>query len=136
MTGTKKKKNRFAGGLALYTLLLMALILAGLVFFYFYIATYEYTRPESAIARYMESLQDGAAQEQIAAFVKTLDHNMQPEAVSTQRISEAIQNVHCAKKVSECTDKRLVYVLKTDEYVLGKIVLTPVGEQRLGFTSW
>ena len=136
MTDTKKKTSRFAGGVALYALILMALILAGLVFFYFYIATYEYTRPENSIARYVEDLQDGAAQEQIAAFVQTLDHRVQPEAESIRLLDEIVRNIHSAKKVSECTDTRLVYVLKTDDAVLGEVVLTPTERQRLGFTTW
>lgn len=137
MTATKKKKrNAFAKGLAIYTIILVMLILVALIFFYFYISAYEYSRPEGTMNRYLADMDGEAFQSKVAAFVATLDHNIQPEAESMQRVQEVFTDVKWAKKVSECTDTRLVYVLKSGSSVLGKVTLVPSENEHMGFSTW
>ena len=136
MRATKKKRHSFGWRLSIYALFLLALTLTLLVFFYFYIAAYEYSRPESAMQRYIADMGGGSFQNGVTAFVDTLDHKVQSEAESRQRLLTHFANPRYAKKPSECTEDRLVYVLKGDSGVLGKITLTPSGTQRLGFADW
>ena len=41
-----------------------------------------------------------------------------------------------ARKSSECTETRAVYVLRSGGKVIGQVELTPQGEARYGFTPW
>ena len=137
MTATKKKKkSSFGLGLAIYALVLAALILVGLFFFYLYISAYEYSRPEGTMNRYIEDMEKDAFQDKIKAFVATLDHNIQPEEESLQRVRAVLADSKWAKKVSECTDTQLVYVLKNGRTVLGEVTLVPSDQKRMGFSTW
>lgn len=136
MTATKKKRHSFARGLAIYVIFLTLLIVVGLIFFYFFISAYEYSRPEGAMNRYIEDIGDEAFQSKVDAFVATLDHNIQPEAESRQRVLALFEDVKWAKKVSECTDTKLVYVLKSGSTVLGKVTLVPSEDTHMGFSTW
>ena len=137
MTDTKNKpKSGFRRGLAVYTLVLLALIAVGLIVFYFYIAAYEYSRPEGTMSRYLAAMDDAAYQQRVTDFVSTLDHRVQSEEESLQRIQEALSQVSYAKKVSESTDTRLVYVLKSGKTLLGQVTLVPSEKKRLGFSTW
>lgn len=138
MTDTKTAASgkRFRRGLALYTLILMMLILAGLVLFYFYISAYEYTRPESSLQRYIDALDEEESLARVQEFVSTLQHSAQPAEESAAFLQEALSDVSYAKKVSECTEDTLVYMLKSGDVVFGKVTLTAAEEKRFGFVPW
>ena len=103
---------------------------------YFFISAYEYSRPEGTMNRYLADMDGEAFQAQVSAFISTLDHNIQPEQESRERVQEALSGVKWAKKVSECTDTQLVYVLKNGKTVLGEVTLRPSENQRMGFSTW
>lgn len=112
------------------------LILAGLVLFYFFISAYEYTRPESALQRYIDTLDEEQSLERTRDFVSTLNHSVQPAEESVAFLQKELSNVSYAKKVSECTEDTLVYMLKAGDVVFGKTILTPAAEKRFGFVPW
>ncbi|MBR1455776.1 MAG: hypothetical protein IJ594_01280, partial [Oscillospiraceae bacterium] len=137
MTDTKKKrKSRFGVGLALYAMILLLMILVLLVFFYFYIAAYEASRPESVMERYISDMGEDSFSAGVESFVASLDHNIQSEETSLRELQEILQNLRYAKKVSESTDDRLVYVLKAGDRVVGQVTLQQSAEKRLGFGTW
>lgn len=135
-TERKQSKKRFARGLALYALILAVILLLGLIFFYFYIYAYENSRATSALDRYRESLDESFLQEQEADFLSTLNDRVQPREESLAQLVQALQEARFAKVRNESTDAQLVYLLRSGEAVLGRLVLQPSDRKTLGFTPW
>ncbi len=136
MTGTKKKRFGFALGLSIYALVLAGLILIGLICFYFYISAYEYTRPETTLRRYIVAAEEKGFVDEIQPFVDTLDHKLQAEQESIARVQENLTELRYAKKLSACTEDRLVYALKSDNQLVGEVTLSRTDAQRMGFPTW
>ena len=131
-----RSKSSFGRGLAIYTLLLMGLILAGLVFFYFYMAAYEYSRPENAVQRYLDGEEGQALRRQGRSMLGSVNKRVQSEAEAQVYLDELLDQLNYAKKPSESTEERQVYALRAGDRVIGKLMLTQSAGQRMGFSPW
>ena len=70
-------------------------------------------------------------------LIEQIDRNIQTEEECRQVIKDAVSGgITYAKKVSECTDNRLVYVLRSGGKVIGEFVMEPKGETVHGYTPW
>ena len=136
MKADRRNKSRFGRGLAIYTLLLMGLILAGLVFFYFYMAAYEYSRPENALRRYLDGEERQLLRQQSYALIDSVNTRVQSEEELRSILDGLIEEVSKAKIPSESTESRQVYALRSDGHTIGKLTLSKSEKKRMGFSPW
>lgn len=138
----KKQKKKTGGlgfvfGMLIYAAIVLALVIYGLNFFWDYMAAYEASRPYIAVDAYMELVTDEYVCDRSAELIGQIDHNIQSEEACRQAIRDAVsEGITCAKKTSECTEDRMVYVLRSGKQVIGSFVMEQRGETVHGFTPW
>lgn len=134
-----KKKFRwgFYHSAAVYALVFLTAAFFGLRYLWNYAAAYEQARPYHAIDGYMAQLTPEHICDRSAELIATIDHHIQSEDACRAVITEAVSGgITYAKKASECTEEKMVYILRTGNQVIGRVELAPEGEARMGFTPW
>lgn len=132
-----KKKHGFWIGMLVYALIFLLLVAGGLVYFWHYLAAYESARPQLAAEQYLEELTPAHICDASAELIGSIDHSLQGEDACRQAILDALSEpITCSRLVSECTDDRLVFVLRCGPQVIGKVQMVPSGEKKLGFSPW
>ena len=144
-SGKKKKgkKNKKVGGI-LFTVFMLLYIAAavfginfGLEFLWNYMEAYEASRPNNIINSYMQQLTNDHIVDMCQNVIDQVDHNLQTEEECRQiMLDELKDGVRHAKKVKECTDTRMVYVLRTGSKVIGEFVIEANAPDQYGFTTW
>ena len=123
--------------MTVYALLFVGLALFGLSRFWDYIASYENSRPQKAIDAYMASLDIRHVQDGSEDLIAGVDSNLQSEEACREVIADALSGgFSCARKLSECTDTKMVYMLLSGGKTIGKVTLEPLEADRYGFTPW
>ena len=138
---SKRKKTQYGIKLliamTLYAAVFIALVCFGLSKFWDYIAAYEASRPQNTIDAYMEQLDIRHMQDASAELIASIDHNIQSEETCRQKIADALSGgVTYARKLSECTDTQLVYMLMSGGKTVGKVTMTAAEADAFGFTPW
>ena len=133
----KKFRWKFCYTAILYGLVVLAAGFFGLRYLWNFAEAYEQARPYHALDRYMAQLTPAYICDGSQELIDTIDHHIQSEEACRAVITEAVSGgVTYAKKTSECTDTRLVYVLRAGNRVIGQIELSPAGETVMGYTPW
>lgn len=140
MIDSVKTKNRWLGFtifILFYIVVFLGTIVGGMIFLWDYMDAYERSRPYHALDAYMAKLDGEYVCDQSAELIAGIDHGIQTAEECRQVIQNALRGgISYAKKVSECTDTRLVYVLRSGGKVIGEMEMTPQGEAVHGFTPW
>ena len=134
-------KKKFRHGFLLFTVLYaLVLLTAGyfaLSYLWDFAAAYEMARPYHAIDAYMADLTPDYICDRSSDLIATVDHHIQSEDACKDVIRDAVSGgVTYAKKTTECTDDKMVYILRTGNQVIGRVELVPEGEAVMGFTPW
>jgi len=123
--------------MGIYAGVFIALAAFGLIKFWDYIDAYENSRPQNTIDAYMEQLDTEHIKSYAADLIASIDHNMQSEDDCLQAITDSLNNrVTYARKLSECTDDRLVYMLMCGGKNIGKVVMTAQSKDAYGYATW
>ena len=134
---TKKKGHGFLIFTILYAVLFLAGTYVGLRYLWDFMDAFEASRPENTINAYMEQVTPDYICDSSAELIASVDHHIQSEEECREVIKAAVSGkITYAKKTSECTEDKMVYVLRTAGKVIGRVVLEPWGEERYGFTPW
>lgn len=135
---SKKRKgiSKFVIGMIIYALVFLLLAGAGLTFFWDYMQEYEASRPKIAINAYMDSLTEEHICDLSQALIDQVDHNIQSEEECRAYILDAIGEITCAKKSNESSDTRQVFVLRTNNKVIGEFSIIARTDGKYGFTPW
>lgn len=138
MSKTKQRvKHPLLLGMAIYTLVFLAAVAAGLSVFWDFIAAYEASRPENVIKSYASQLTAEYIAMASGDLAEMVNHQLQTEEECLRVIQEAIaEEITYAKKTSESTDNRLVYALRCGSRVIGSATLVPVEIDQFGFSHW
>ena len=134
-------KKKFRYGFLLFTVIYALLILTAgyfaLSYLWDFAEAYEMARPYHAIDAYMEELTPDYICDRSSELIATIDHHIQSEDACRAVIKDAVSGeITYAKKASECTDEKMVYILRTGNQVIGRVELAPEGEAVMGFTPW
>lgn len=138
----KQKVKKAHWGLFFFFMFLYAAAFLGAAFYglkylWNYLDAYEQSRPKLALNAYMENLTDEHIAEMGMAVTEQVDMNLQSEEECRQIILDAISSgVDYAKKSTECTDTRLVYVLRSNGTVIGEFAIESGATDEYGFTPW
>lgn len=137
----RRPRKRGCWGFLIFMILYAAVVLYaahwGLQKFWDYIDAYEASRINNTIDAYMEELTPQYVCDRSGDLIDSIDHHLQSEEACRQVILDYLSGgITHARKSSECTDERAVYVLRSGGKVIGEVVLVPQGETRYGFTPW
>lgn len=133
----KKSFGWFLLGMFLYAVVFLGLVAWGLSHFWDYIAAYEQSRPETTMNSYMEQVDYEYLFSKSTASTIEIDWNLQNAKVYRDHVMESLTGqISYAKKLTECTDFRTVYMLLCGSRTVGKVTLTPLAADEYGFTPW
>jgi len=141
MAKTKKKTSRkrsfFGWGMLIYAIVFLTASYFGLKELWSFMEAYEASRPMNVLNAYMETVTDEYVCEQSQDLIDAVDHNIQSEEACRTYIKEALSGgISYARKSSECTDTRQVYVLRSGGKVIGQFAMEVKSEDSYGFTMW
>lgn len=136
----KKKKHsgrRFAIGVLIYAVILLGAAGAGLGWLWGFLESYEASRPYLAIDAYMEGLTREHIVSECEGLIGQVDTNIQSGESCRQIMLEALaEDITYARKASECTEDRQVFVLRSGKQVVGKFSIITTEENKHGFKPW
>lgn len=136
----KQKKPRkwgFPIFMILYALVVLGAAYWGLGQFWDYMDAYENSRIKNTINSYMEQVTPEYVCDRSGDLIDSIDHHLQSEEACKQVILDFLSGgITYARKSSECTDTRAVYVLRSGGKVIGQVALITQGQTRFGFTPW
>ena len=123
--------------MGIYAGIFIALAAFGLMKFWDYIDAYENSRPQNTIDAYMEQLDTEHIKSYVSDLVASIDHNVQSEEACLQVITDTLSDrVTYARKLSECTDDKTVYMLMCGGKNIGKVVMTAQSKDSYGYATW
>lgn len=132
----KKKLTGFWRWLLIGCGSFLALVLVGLVIFWNFIAAFEQSRPQSAIARYMEGLTPEKICQLDTATAEKCDTALQSREEYERIAAEALQRITCAKNTKLSTDDKQVYMLLNAGKSIGSVTMTVVKTDLYGLDYW
>ena len=133
-----RKKRRFFGwGMLLYAVVFLAGLYFGLKELWVFMEAYEASRPKNVLAAYIDSVTDEYVCDQSEAVINMVDHNIQSVDACRNYIKEQLSGgISYAKKSSECTEKKQVYVLRSGGKVIGQFTMEIENQDDYGFDYW
>lgn len=137
MAKNKKKGVGFAIFMVVYAVLALTGIFFGLRWFWGFIEAYEASRPHVPIDAYMETVSAERVVDGCQELIDSTDENLQaPDSVRQFLLDTLNEPITYARKASECTETRQVYVLRCGKQVIGSFSIVSDREDEYGFTHW
>lgn len=139
--GIKKKEKCgnlvFSISMVVYAIVFVAAAALFLNWFWGFIDSYERSQSKVTIRQYMEQLTDEHILSTASDLIGQIDHNIQSEEACEAAILEVLStDVAYARKSSECTDTKQVYILRCGTQVIGSFTITAGEADAYGFASW
>lgn len=123
--------------MGIYAGVFIALAAFGLTQFWGYMDAYEHSQSRNAIDSYIAQLDASHIQTYAEDLIASVDHNIQSEEDCRQVLDTALRGgVTYARKLSECTDDKMVYMLMSNGKTIGKVILAAQETDAYGFISW
>lgn len=136
----KVKKRRFwpfALFMLIYATVALIGIELGLGMFHSYIAAYEDSRPKHVLNAYMDGLTAEHVADLSQEVIDQVDHNIQSVEECREYIAQTFaKGFSYAKKSSESTETKQVYVVRSGLQVIGQFTMEVTHEDDYGFTYW
>lgn len=136
----KQKKRRFWPfllGMVIYAGVFLFALNFGLQKFWDYMDAYEKSRPQNTIVPYVAQLDAEDVCDGSAELIAGMDPHVQDEETCRALISDAVaEGITYAKKTSDCTDTRFVYVLRSGSTVIGSVAMEVTATDEYGFNQW
>ena len=130
-------RKRFVIGMVIYAVVFLAIAGAGLAIFWNFIDAYEQSRPMNAVKAYVASVTDEDFCEGSEELLSRLDSKIQSREEACDVICNSVtEPLTYAKKSSESTEERQVYVLRSGKQVIGQFAITAGEEDKFGFREW
>ena len=136
MSKTRKGISKFVIAMIIYAVVFLLLAGVGLTFFWDYMEAYEASRPKIASNAYMQGLTEEHICDLSQELIDRVDHNIQTEEQCRAYIMDAIDEISYAKKSNESTDMRQVFVIRTQNKVIGEFSIVAQPDGKYGFTPW
>ncbi len=132
-----KKGGFFAIGALLYAVIFLAAVMFGLRFLWTFMEAYEASRPNNTVNAYMQELTAEHIVDLSGDLIAQVDHNLQSEAECRKVLLDALSGgFRHAKKSKECTDTRMVYVVRVGTQVVGQFAIEAGEPDEYGMSVW
>lgn len=134
---TKRFKHGFLLGMIIYAVLFLILTGVGLNYFRKFIAAFEESRPLNTINAYMDQLTVEHICDTQTELRKLAEDELVSEETCRQLMHDALKDeITYAKKSSESTDTKTVYVLRSGSRVIGSVTMTTTTFDEYNFARW
>ncbi len=129
--------KRFVTGMLIYALVFLVIVSAGLWVLWDYIDAYEQSRSVNVLKAYVEQLTLDDLCEGSGALLEQLDSSIQSREEACERIKASVTGeLSYAKKSSESSETRQVYVLRCGRQVIGQFAISAGEPDKYGFRIW
>lgn len=132
----KQKLGRFWLWIGICSCVFLSAVAAGLCWFWDFIAAYEASRPQNAIAAYMQDVTAEYLAAKDEAILASVDGHVQSADEAKKVIADSIGNISYAKNTKLSTDTELVYMVLSSGKSLGRVTMTVVSTDEYGFEYW
>lgn len=133
----KRSLGWFIFGMFVYAAIVLGVAFFGLKELWAFLEAYEASRDYHAIDAYMEQLTPEHICDTQSDLIARIDHNIQSEEACRQVLLSALtEDITYARKASECTGTKQVYVLRSGKQVIGSFSIRARAEDKYGFTPW
>ena len=132
----EKKRTSFWRGLLLFCGIFLALVAAGLCVLWAYLSAYETSRPQTAIARYMETITGRELALKDKNTYKIFDRNLQNEEDYLTFANNALYKISYAKNTKLSNEEKQVYMILSGGRSVGNVILTVQEKDVFGFGHW
>ena len=133
----KRGLGWFFFGMFVYAAVVLGAAYFGLKELWAFLESYEASRDYHAINSYMEQLTPEHICDTQSDLIAQIDHNIQSEDACRQVLLDALtEKITYARKASECTDTKQVYVLRSGKQVVGSFAIKAQAADEYGFTPW
>ncbi|MBQ8835110.1 MAG: hypothetical protein IJ001_09350 [Oscillospiraceae bacterium] len=132
----KTHKHRFLRGMVIYAVVFLLVLAVGLAVFWDFMASYERSRPQNTLDAYVEQLTAEDMVDHAAEFVFGLDNNLQSYEDICRIVGASVTELSYAKKTSESTGERQVYVLRCGSREVGQVAITAGEPDKYGVRAW
>lgn len=134
---TKRFKYGFLLGMVIYAVVFLVAIFFGLRYFWDFIAAFEESRPLNTINAYMDQLTVDHICDSQTELLKLSEDNLVSEETCRQLMRDALKDeITYAKKSSESTDTKTVYVLRSGSRIIGSVTMTATEIDQYNFARW
>lgn len=134
---TKIFSGKFLAGILIYAAIFLIVAAIGLGVFWKFIEAYEISRPKNTMKAYVEQLTPEQMAKKSDDLYATIDQHVQSRDQFDQVIRNAVtEKVSYAKKSSESSENRQVFVLRSGKAVIGKFTIEAGDEKTFGFRIW
>jgi len=132
-----KKRSFFGWGMLIYAIVFLTGLYFGLKELWAFMEAYEASRPKNVLAAYMNSVTDEYVCDQSSDVINMVDHNIQTEEACRGYIKDQLAGgITYAKKSSECSASKQVYVLRSGGKVIGEFAMEIENQDAYGFDYW
>lgn len=136
-----ERKNFFSQkmlkAIAIYAAIFLVIAIIGLVIFWNYMDAYEKSQPKNVIDSYLFNLNEEHIQNHCSDLLQSVNHDVQSDEDCLEIIADAVRDgITYARKMSECTDNKQVYMLMCGNDTIGSVTLTTQGKGAFGFANW
>lgn len=133
----KNSTLRFIIGMMIYAVIFLVAVGFGMAMFWNYMEAYEASRPSVAIDAYMEQLTPEHIVDSSSDLIDLVDHSIQSEEECRLVLLEAVSgDLTYARKASECTDTKQVYMIRIGRQVIGSFIIEAAEPDKYNFTPW
>jgi len=129
--------GKFIAGIVIYAVVFLLLVAVGLYLFWGFIEAYELSRPKNTMQEFMDQLTVEQMCAASDALYDSVDQNLQTREQFDQVIRDAVTgDISYAKKSSESTETRQVFVLRSGRANIGQFTISAGKEDKYGFRRW
>lgn len=131
------KKHRLLLGMMIYAVVFLAALAVGLTVLWDYMESFENSCPKNTMDAYVEQLTAENMYDHADVFLAGLDDNLQDRQDICGVVESAMTDkVSYAKKTSESTSERQVYVLRCGSQEIGQVAITAGEPDKYGARAW
>ena len=131
-----KPRRSLLLAMMIYALIFVLLLIGALFLFTNYLSDYENSRPVNVVRLYHRTMPN----EDIDRLSDDLIAQMNPQIINEEKCREYIRalvaTAELVKSRDDSSDDQMVYLLRSGERTLGKLVLRPEEKTRYGFTHY
>lgn len=133
----KRKPMTFWKILLIFAEVFLIATCIGLMMFWDFIEAYEASRPQNAIAQFMEEMTPERISDKDTDTLAAIDPNLRSEADNCAVIEESLSGgITYAKNTKETTEDRMVYMVLSGGRTVGRVAMTVVSTDNYGFEYW
>lgn len=137
VTKPRRKRRIFPWFLLAYAVVILIGIGFGLDYLKNYLHGYELSLPYNATDAYMEALTTEHICRQASSILNEIDSSVQTDEEALAIMKAALNEpVTFYKRVKECTDTKLVYMLRSGKQTIGAFEMEQTEADEQGFTHW